>query len=286
MRHVEKNFEDIPQSLKPATKAFFQDENYPEDARKTHDVRKKMIQQGVYIKEADSLYKADDVKEKLETLYLNKCAYCEQYIESYHVEHYRPKRAFTYSTAQKHSGYHWMSLSWDNLMLACPKCNEKKGNKFNIKGTRITHESAPQSDEGWNNITHLSAKCDELEKPLILNPEKVNPENHLHFSIDGCIHGKTEEGKYTIDVCGLDRKQLNDDRRRIVDQLVHRLVGILIRYANRPEDCDERIIDELVQFDSELSDINEPFTLFRKNTTEWYSELLEKAKEKYKIDIQ
>lgn len=126
MRQIDKNAVECPISLRPATEAFFQEGKYPDEARRTHGVRKEMVQQGVYIKEADALYKADDVKDKLETLYHNKCAYCEQHIESYHVEHYRPKRAFTHSTAQKHSGYHWLALSWDNLMLACPRCNEKK----------------------------------------------------------------------------------------------------------------------------------------------------------------
>lgn len=286
MRHIEKDLNDCPVSLMPATNHFFKDGNYPKDALNTHNCRMKMVGGKEYSSDADSLYKAQDVKEKLENLYFNKCAYCEQRIEQYHVEHYRPKRAFQHNTAQQHEGYPWLSLSWDNLMLACPKCNEKKGSKFDIKGNRATVANAPQTDSDWNNIHYLSRQCDQEEQPLLLNPERCNPEDHFAFAIDGTISSKTEEGKYTIETCKLDRTYLNDKRREVINHFVRRLAGIIERFSQNPEKIYEEIIDELAEFNVELEDVKEEFTMFRKQAKNWYAEMIKQAMTSNKVDIQ
>lgn len=287
MRHINKNLNDCPDSLKPATNYFFKDGIYPSKAQKVHSLRKKMVSFQQYSEDADNLYKSQDVKEKLEKLYNNKCAYCEQKIESYHVEHYRPKRAFQYRTAQQHEGYPWLSLSWDNLIMACSECNENKGNKFNIKGQRATTDNdAPKTDEEWNNIHNLSIQCDEKEQPLLLNPEKCNPEDHFSFLIDGTISSKTEEGEYTIETCKLKRKYLNDQRRKVIDDLVRRLAGILGNFYQTPAEISNRIIDELAEFDKELEDETEEFTMFRKQAKNWYAEMINQAMKSNKVDIQ
>lgn len=286
MRHINKDLNDCPVSLMPATNHFFKDGIYPEAALNTHNCRKDMVKGNIYSSNADSLYKAQDVKEKLEKLYLNKCAYCEQKIESYHVEHYRPKRAFLHNTAQKHSGYPWLSLSWDNLMLACPKCNEIKGCKFDIRSERVTVDNAPKTDSEWNNIHNLSRQCDQVEQPLLLNPEKCNPEDHFAFDFDGTISSKTEEGKYTIDTCKLDRAYLNDKRREVFNHFVRRLAGKIERFSQNPEKIYEEIIDELAEFNVELENETEEFTMFRKQAKNWYAEMINQAMKSNKVDIQ
>lgn len=268
MIHIDKNLDDAPQSLLPATTDFFTE--IPTEAEKTHRIRLNMAAGRKYDKSADNRYKADDVKEKLEALYHNKCAYCEQYIEQYHVEHYRPKRGRQAKDTpyyRQHEGYPWLSLSWDNLLLACPVCNEKKGNKFDILAEGTPALSIPQSDVEWKDIHNLSAQYDDIEKPLLLNPERCNPEEHLDFCRDGSIVSLSQYGEYTIKVCDLNRKNLKDQRRRIVDKLVRKFIGILAKKRDE-ESTKEKMCEAVQDFINEAYDVEEPFLLFRRKMVE------------------
>lgn len=67
-------------------------------------------------------YKQADILEQLTTMYATLCCYCESRIgvaEFGHIEHRKPKRKYPEST-----------FDWENLHLACPKCNIAKGNKY------------------------------------------------------------------------------------------------------------------------------------------------------------
>lgn len=72
-------------------------------------------------------YKQPDVLDSLKKMYGNGkggcyCCYCESEVEtvSYpHIEHRKPK-----------SIYPELSFEWNNLHLACPKCNTAKGNQY------------------------------------------------------------------------------------------------------------------------------------------------------------
>ena len=67
-------------------------------------------------------YAQDDVREALRKMYRDQCCYCEGRIRDVshdHIEHRRPKSEFRNAV-----------FDWDNLHLACPKCNTKKGNKW------------------------------------------------------------------------------------------------------------------------------------------------------------
>lgn len=81
-------------------------------------------------KEIDGIYKKlnkDDVKSALGKMYKGICCYCEANIEtvSYpHIEHREPKAR---------SKFPKKAFEWDNLHLACEKCNKKKGSKWNRK---------------------------------------------------------------------------------------------------------------------------------------------------------
>ncbi len=61
------------------------------------------------------------------------------------------------------------------------------------------------------------------EVPLILNPYVKEPSRHLSFSEVGEVIGLTDEGKVTIDRCGLDRKSLVLERERVARQLLRDL---------------------------------------------------------------
>ena len=67
-------------------------------------------------------YKQDDVRVALQKMYRDQCCYCEGRITdvSYgHIEHRQPKARFPNK-----------AFDWDNLHLACQKCNTKKGDKW------------------------------------------------------------------------------------------------------------------------------------------------------------
>lgn len=149
-----------------------------------------------------SAYRADDVKRSLEALFHGKCAYCESRYATtapIDVEHYRPKASVRED--DKHSGYWWLAMKWDNLLPSCIDCNRRrrhatpridrktgslklvagereptfpgvmttgKGDSFPIAGTRLTATSMDYRSEG----------------ALLLNPCEDEPYEHLEFHID------------------------------------------------------------------------------------------------------
>lgn len=70
-------------------------------------------------------YHCPDVRDALKWMYKGLCCYCEGRIEevSYvHIEHRRPKKI-----------YPKYAFRWDNLHLACERCNSHKGDNFDTK---------------------------------------------------------------------------------------------------------------------------------------------------------
>jgi len=90
----------------------------------------------------NDLYNDDDVRNALNQLYHNKCAYCEGLTNTAkftsRIDHYRPKNGIKGVT--NHKGYYWLGYEWTNLLPTCEKCNIKKSNQFPLKDetTRIT----------------------------------------------------------------------------------------------------------------------------------------------------
>ena len=95
------------------------------NATKWRDELLQWIQAHPTAKVPDALvkhYAQDDVREALQKMYRDQCCYCEGRIKdvSYdHIEHRQPKSKFRDRT-----------FDWDNLHLACQKCNTKKGEKW------------------------------------------------------------------------------------------------------------------------------------------------------------
>lgn len=58
----------------------------------------------------------------------------------------------------------------------------------------------------------------------MVNPEVTDPNNYIHFTIDGKMTSEDENFKYTInEVCKLSRKDLNDQRRKIIEDFKNNL---------------------------------------------------------------
>ena len=224
MIKIYKDYNDIPASLNILSEG---------QTTKTHNVRIAMMRDKQYIKQADSQYKEADVKEKLEALYNHKCAYCEQYVEQYHVEHYRPKKGYHNHDGQAHNGYYWISLSWDNLMLSCPTCNICKGSLFDIQGKRKNLGKKKLDDD----VNTWSLSYDQTEQPMLINPEREDPAGAFVYDKDGGIYPQANNAraKYTIDTCNLNRRELRDARRNILVEFIKDVIDALNSWQNESE---------------------------------------------------
>jgi hypothetical protein len=155
-------------------------------------------------------------KPALKKLFHNKCAYCESQVGSTrygNVDHFRPKRdaAGLDKSDIDPEHYWWLAYDWDNYLLSCPVCNQKwKLAYFPVQ--EIPRKLPPVEDPP--------------ETPLLLNPFfGEDPAKHLEFGWYGEItaYKKSEYGRTTIDVCGLDRQNLRDARELNVGR-AHELV--------------------------------------------------------------
>jgi uncharacterized protein (TIGR02646 family) len=140
---------------------------------------------------AQAKYRHREIQATLNRMFHGKCAYCESKIEHVsdaHIEHYRPKSRFLHLT-----------FDWDNLLLACGKCNSTafKGDHF------------PGADE---------------DGPL-LNPCIDQPNTHLRFEYEphtqlASVYGITPRGITSEMRLGLNRPDLRAYRSRKVKILL------------------------------------------------------------------
>ena len=200
MIKIEKDFKEIPASLKSQT---------------TTNHRNTIIQNSAYIYEAkyDSRYKHKDIKDALKKIYHRKCAFCEQRIEQFDVEHFRPK-----------SIYYWLAFSWDNLLFACSTCNTHKLNHFETLQNKATYQT-----QDLDNIHELAEKYNTQENCQFIHPELEDAEPYLIFEKNGKISSNHRKVKYTLTTCKLDRRELNDERKRIWDDLVKKVNDRLLK---------------------------------------------------------
>jgi uncharacterized protein (TIGR02646 family) len=171
----------------------------------------------------------------LRNLFNNKCAYCESLLvgQSGDLENYRPKGTIEERDGTVlREGYWWLAHEWDNLHIACATCNRlHKRNKFPIAGPRA---------EPMTKGVAL-----QREAPLLLDPCADDPAVFLSFLPDGTVRpggiinspGKFvkgasnyERGAATIEILGLNRKDLVEARYRL-RQTVEKLLPQL---AKRP----------------------------------------------------
>lgn len=252
MIKINKDFNDIPISLRVP------DSNLEtnEESILTHSFRLKVIEDNSFrnvrkkYPELYQRYKTPDIKEKLDKLYRN-CGYCEsEFTNSTRpatVEHYRPK-----------GEYYWLAFSWDNLFYACGKCNNPqaggigKGNKFGISGTKVDFDPNDLS-----NINSLSEKYNTIEKPKFINPEFEDPEQKLFFNEHGEIKSDDERCKYTIHEIGLDRLELNQRRKTVIDEFIRSIEKI---ETDTSIDKKSKARQEIIQFISHLNN----FLAFRR----------------------
>lgn len=147
------------------------------------------------------------VKQILNDLYHNKCAYCEtKSQDGFDVHHYRPVKL-----------YPWLEFEWSNLLPVCPDCNAAKADQFPIENKWI--KEAPKDREEYL----ADSKTLIGEKPLLLHPEVDTAENHFysenHFYFEnkdtfGYMFGNTKRGSLNIEIFKLNRSELEKKRKK------------------------------------------------------------------------
>jgi hypothetical protein len=165
----------------------------------------------------EDLYK----EERLRFLdaFHQKCAYCEIKIvpgqRAGDVEHFRPKgRVMTrdgkpvFSKEEPHPGYYWLAYYWQNLLPACLACNRPGTDPKGFASGKW--DRFPVASGTWARSVREVLR----EKPLLLNPWRDDPNEHLVFDDpNGMIGYKTSRGEATIEILGLNRDGLPEARR-------------------------------------------------------------------------
>lgn len=192
------------------------------------------------------VYGHPTVKEALQKLQHDKCCFCEAYVSAVSfgdVEHFRPKGGYQVETKSKlvRPGYFWLVYDFSNLFFACEKCNQNfKRNFF------------PLENEDGRARSHLDDIS--LEKNLILHPELNDPALHIKFNQEVAVpRNHSEMGKKTIYRTGLNRKELLEDRLRL-------LVSLKLK-APIARDIDYPLSPVYRQYFQSISQSNHPYSL-------------------------
>ena len=183
-------------------------------------------------------------KPTLQTLYHDKCAYCESKIsdDEFTVEHYRPKKG-DYS-------YYWLGYEWSNLLPVCKKCNQAKNDKFPVA---VPSRVAPNSGKkcrikepkllpnGDLDLDAMKADHPYLldEKPCLLHPEIDEPQEFFVVKRNGALTPKIEKeldeylhkrADETIRLTNLNRDVLLVNRRKLIEQFEALLEKQTVRF--------------------------------------------------------
>jgi uncharacterized protein (TIGR02646 family) len=186
-------------------------------------------------------YKGQDVKDKLEEMFLSKCAYCESYyahVQSLQVEHYRPKGGYKQERDDDlvEPGYYWLAWSWWNLLPSCIDCNQERYHiVFDGEREKLGKANLFPIEVGGIRATKPGDRL-RVERPLLLHPSMDNPEEHLEFTDEGVVHAKLDasgrpslRGEVSIKIYALQRNQLVQERARVAS---------LIRAQIKRVDCE------------------------------------------------
>lgn len=224
-----------------------------------------------------SNYYADStVHRQLNKIYNGKCAFCESDVRAgstIQVDHYRPKEGVYEDAA--HLGYYWLGYEWTNLIHICSKCNRSKWHKFPIRSTGVRLYDHPIDSAGAPLRTNFVINHIDLinENPLIINPEFLDPSLYFVFLPSGKIKGRGQiEADTTIEVCKLNRYDLQLARKKIRDDLLKKITRSL-------KDLRDRAInkDTFIYFiKSQLVDLlevyinNGPYSMFCLNIIKYF----------------
>ncbi len=191
------------------------------------------------------IYGNSAVKKQLIEDQHGKCCFCEaKFTANSHgdVEHFRPKYAYKKEAKLIYPAYYWLAYDWNNLMFSCEKCNRSfKKNEF------------PLLDETTRVNNHIEAANLPNEKHVLINPITENPEcfitfnQHLPIAINN-----NERGNISIKIYGLDRDELNHDRREYLN-----IMKVCEPFLDIDETDNEQIKEAVLLFGISENDVIE-----------------------------
>lgn len=210
------------------------------------------------------------VRDSLKIIYKNKCAYCEKLSHKPKIDHHRPKGKVV-GAGNQNNGYYWLCYEWTNLLPSCTDCNsiEAKSSRYPINGNRNNTHPTHGNPPVTNSTAFIyDSVFNATELPLLLHPEYCIPENNFNFDKQGKIIGITPEGLQTVEVLKLDNPDLNGWRRKIYEDMLADLQGVVRKYfrANpiSENNFDELIFDWTEKLVKQANDETLEYTLFRK----------------------
>jgi uncharacterized protein (TIGR02646 family) len=156
----------------------------------------------------DAVLADPDVRSGLVSTCAGKCAYCETPLaeQAMLVDRFRPSSgALALDGTLSPDHYWWLAYTWENLYPSCAECQSFKGARFPVRAKR----AAPGT----------TGEALRDERPLLLDPRRDDPEQHLVYAEDGSVASTTEEGRATIEILGLNRAQLLASRREALAQV-------------------------------------------------------------------
>lgn len=229
---------------------------------------------GQRIQKSYSVYSEDSVRGVLKKMFHGKCAYCESKITSVYngdIEHFRPKAGYCNDNSQPliKPGYYWLASEWENLLFACPFCNQTntheiidggsihevvqgKLNQFPLRDVRHRLTTNHGQIYFLNQNSYTLAFDQEEAERLLLKPCTDEVEKHFKYSEDGLILEndglsliERERAKTSIKVYALQRLGLVQSREEKIIQIKAQIrrVEQAIENLNRHfEDSDEEKI--------------------------------------------
>ena len=187
-------------------------------------------------------YKSNDVKNAIELLFHDKCAYCETHHGAggpVDIEHFRPKGAI--KEDPNHQGYWWFAMDWNNLLYSCLDCNRMRGQvlvrpgmtheQVEIERQKTKRQNAGKKDSFPIRNARLQPEQNDIasEDALLLDPTRCDPSDHLTFVADendrclviakGPPNNPDPYGQMSIQVFGLNRSALVDARSMLWKKL-------------------------------------------------------------------
>jgi uncharacterized protein (TIGR02646 family) len=177
------------------------------------------------------IYGAPEVKEALRKAQHGKCAFCESritHIDHGDVEHFRPKAGYRQRPDGPlvRPGYYWLAYEWSNLFFCCALCNQTfKRNHF------------PLVDDSRRAACHRDDIA--REEPLLIDPGRDDPATFLEFDREYVRPiGGHPRGAATINILGLNRQEMVEQRRDVIDP-IRMLIEIRDLMAAQVEDAPE-----------------------------------------------
>ncbi|WP_420573278.1 AAA family ATPase [Kordia sp.] len=187
-------------------------------------------------------YFPDEVITVLMNLFDYKCAYCESHLlglksgyESY-LNHFRPSNNSQGFDSKEIDADHywWLTYEWENLYACCHACSRYKSNVFPVQRKRAAIKTRHDV---------ISKK----EQAFLIDPCEEDPNNFFQFDLETYeIKTRVEENSFllsskvlgehilnlkqkaeaTIQILGLNRKDLIYERQSIADETKREAEGL------------------------------------------------------------